>query len=241
MHLILPKISTESDFLWWKEHKGSPKRVGKKIWFGTFNCIYNSWINIYLSRCKCLFNDIFVKFQGLETVKIWLLRSRDNSKQDGKSLCCKLVIHLFENTTPYCHVDLNLHLDLDPCVPLSLPINKLEMSLCVRKEFPFCVTSSSKAHKEFKMHTQRGLFLMEIDTKGQLLTKLEKSKHFKAEFVMTEFMGSKVEFCMLHCILTKVSKALDTLQLFFWRKKVSFLNRESHMHFAVLLPTLYLV
>ena len=81
---------------------------------------------------------------------------------------------------------------------------------------------------------------MEIDTKGQLLTKLEKSKHFKAEFVMTEFMGSKVEF-MLHCILTKVSKALDTLQLFFWRKKVSFLNRESHMHFAVLLPTLYLV
>ena len=81
-----------------------------------------------------------------------MLRSRDNSKQDGKSLCCKLVIHLFENTTPYCHVDLNLHLDLDPCVPLSLPINKLEMSLCVRKEFPFCVTSSSKAHKEFKMH-----------------------------------------------------------------------------------------
>ena len=64
------------------------------------------------------------------------------------------------------------------------------------------------------MHTQRGLFLMEIDTKGQLLTKLEKSKHFKAEFVMTEFMGSKVEF-MLRCILTKVSKAPDTLQLFF--------------------------
>ena len=127
-------------------------------------------------------------------------------------LCCHP--SFFENTTPYCHVDLNLHLDLDPCVPLSLPINKLEMSLCVRKEFPFCVTSSSKAHKEFKMHTQRGLFLMEIDTKGQLLTKLEKSKHFKAEFVMTEFMGSKVEF-MLRCILTKVSKALDTLQLFF--------------------------
>ena len=69
----------------------------------------------------------------------------------------------------------------------------------MRKEFPFCVTSSSKAHKEFKMHTQRGLFLMEIDTKGQLLTKLEKSKHFKAEFVMTEFMGSKVElYATLH-------------------------------------------
>ena len=92
MHLILPKISTESDFLWWKEHKGSPKRVGKKIWFGTFNCINYLWINIYLSRCKFLFNDIFVlrKIQGLETVKIWLLRSRDNSKQDGKSLCSML-------------------------------------------------------------------------------------------------------------------------------------------------------
>ena len=86
--------------------------------------------------------------------------------------------------------------------------------MCEKRIPFFSVTSSSKAHKEFKMHTQRGLFLMEIDTKGQLLTKLEKSKHFKAEFVMTEFMGSKVEF-MLHCILTKVSKAPDTLQLFF--------------------------
>ena len=160
MHLILPKISTESDFLWWKEHKGSPKRVGKKIWLGTFNCIYNSWINIYLSRCKFLFNDIFVlrKIQGLETVKIWLLRSRDNSKQDGKSLCCKLVIHLFENTTPYCHVDLNLHLDLDPCVPLSLPINKLEMSLCVRKEFPFSVLLQAAKHTKNSKCTHNVVF-----------------------------------------------------------------------------------
>ena len=110
-----------------------------------------------------------------------------------------VVIHLFENTTPYCHVDLNLHLDLDPCVPLSLPINKLEMSLCVRKEFPFSVLLQAAKHTKNSKCTQRGLFLMEIDTKGQLLTKLEKSKHFKAEFVMTEFMGSKVElYATLH-------------------------------------------
>ena len=74
-----------------KSTKEVPKGSEKDL-IGTFNCIYNSWINIYLSRCKFLFNDIFVlrKIQGLETVKIWLLRSRDNFKQDGKSLCSML-------------------------------------------------------------------------------------------------------------------------------------------------------
>ena len=151
-----------------------------------------------------------------------IVKSRDNLKQDGKSL---LTIHEMP-----CHPSFWKHnsllscrskstsVDLDPCVPLSLPINKLEMSYVWEKNSLFVLLQAAKHTKNSKCTQQRGLFLMEIDTKGQLLTKLQKSKHFKAEFVMTEFMGSKVEF-MLHCILTKVSKAPDTLQLFFWRKK----------------------
>ena len=83
--------------------------------------------------------------------------------------------------------------DLDPCVPLSLPINKLEMSYVWEKNSLFVLLQAAKHTKNSKCTQQRGLFLMEIDTKGQLLTKLQKSKHFKAEFVMTEFMGSKVK------------------------------------------------
>ena len=146
-----------------------------------------------------------------------------------------LVIHLFENTTPYCHVDLNLHLDLDPCVPLSLPINKLEMSLCVRKEFPFSVLLQAAKHTK---NSKLSLFLMEIDTKGQLLTKLQKSKHFKAEFVMTEFMGSKVkrnrvgDYLCYNAYRQKYQKLLIRSNCSFEGKKVFW--TASHMHSAVL-------
>ena len=128
--------------------------------------------------------------------------------------------------------------DLDPCVPLSLPINKLEMSYVWEKNSLFVLLQAAKHTKNSKCTQQRGLFLMEIDTKGQLLTKLQKSKHFKAEFVMTEFMGSKVkrnrvgDYLCYNAYRQKYQKAPDTLQLFFWGKKVFW--TASHMHSAVL-------
>ena len=118
--------------------------------------------------------------------------------------------------------------DLDPCVPLSLPIYKLEMSYVWEKNSLFVLLQAAKHTKNSKL----SLFLMEIDTKGQLLTKLQKSKHFKAEFVMTEFMGSKVkrnrvgDYLCYNAYRQKYQKLLIRSNCSFEEK--SFLNRESH-------------